>query len=65
MPAVPFAFTRAGKPLQVGDAVSVIGTVTAVSGSGPTASVTVQWAGSGNTSANVQAQDVAAGGQTL
>ena len=56
--------TRAGKPINVSDAATVIGTVSAVSGTGPSATVTITLAGSGN-SVNVQAQDVAATGQTL
>jgi hypothetical protein len=59
------AVDRAGKPINVGDGATVVGVVTAISGTGPTASVTVQWAGSGNSSANVQAQDIGATTQTL
>jgi len=56
---------RSGKPINIGDAVSIIGTVTAVSGTGPTATITVTLAGSGVSVSTVQAQDVAASGQTL
>lgn len=58
--------SRAGKPLNVGDQVTVIGFITAIAaGTAVTTPVTVQWAGSGNLSANVQAQDCAASTQTL
>ena len=55
---------RSGKPINLLDQVSVVGSVTAVSGTGPTASLTVLLSGSA-TSVTVQAQDVAASGQTL
>lgn len=41
MPTPPFATTRSGHPVQVDDGVTVVGRVTAVSGSGPTAILTV------------------------
>jgi hypothetical protein len=56
--------TRAGKPININDQITVVGFVTSVAGTGPSATVTVQLAGSGN-SVNVQAQDVAATTQTL
>ena len=56
--------TRSGKPINIGDALTVEGTVTAVSGTGPSATVTITLAGSGN-SVNVQAQDVGASTQKL
>jgi hypothetical protein len=56
---------RAGKPMNVGDQCTVIGFITAITGTGPTAAVTVQWQGSNNISLTVQAQDVAATTQTL
>lgn len=40
--------TRNGKPVQVGDQVSIVGIVTAVTGSGGSANVTVQCAGALN-----------------
>ncbi len=55
---------RSGKPINLLDPVTVVGSVTAVSGTGPTASLTVLLAGSGTT-VTVQAQDVAASTQTL
>lgn len=59
-----YPVARSGKPINLQDAVTVVGTVTAVSGTGATASLTVLLAGSA-TSVTVQAQDVAASGQTL
>jgi len=56
--------SRAGKPLNVNDAVTVIGSITAITGSGNTATITVQLAGSGN-SISAQAQDCSASTQTL
>lgn len=57
--------SRAGKPLNVGDAVTVIGTITAVAANvGPTTVITVQLSGSGN-SISPQAQDCSASTQTL
>jgi hypothetical protein len=58
--------SRAGKPLNVNDQVTVIGFITAITNpnNGPTATITVQLAGS-LVSVNVQAQDVAASAQTL
>lgn len=55
---------RNGKPINVGDTVSVVGTVSSVSGTGPSATVNVTLAGSGGSVA-VQGQDVAASTQTL
>jgi hypothetical protein len=55
---------RAGKPVNTGDGVTIVGTVTSTSSTGPSANVVVKLAGSGNT-VTVQAQDVAASTQTL
>jgi hypothetical protein len=58
--------SRAGKPLNVGDQVTVVGFITAIAaGTSPSTAVTVQWAGSGNISTGVQAQDCGASSQTL
>lgn len=62
--ATSYPSSRVGKPINVGDAVTVVGTVASVSGTGPTATVNVTGLGSGITVA-VQANDVAASGQTL
>ena len=57
--------SRAGKPLNVNDAVTVIGFVTAVAANvGPATVITVTLAGSGN-SISPQAQDCSASTQTL
>ena len=48
MPLVPFATTRTGKPVNVGDIVSISGTVVAITGYGATANVTVQCSGQTN-----------------
>jgi hypothetical protein len=64
MPVPPTAVARSGKPLNVADGVTVVGFITAISGSGPTATVTLSLAGSG-ISVAVQAQDCAASTQTL
>lgn len=56
--------TRAGKPVETNDYVTLVGQVTNVSGSGPTATLTVTLAGSGN-SISAQANDAAAATQTL
>jgi hypothetical protein len=58
------AIDRAGKPINTNDGATVVGSVTSVSGSGPTASVVILLAGSG-TSVTVQAQDIGATTQTL
>lgn len=57
------ATDRAGKPISVGDAATVVGTVAAISGSGPSATITFTLYGS-NTNVTVKAQDVAATAQT-
>ena len=62
--ATSYPSSRAGKPINTNDNVTIVGQVTAVSGTGPTATLTVTLAGS-LTSVTVQAQDVAASGQTL
>ena len=58
----PFASSRSGKPIQVADQVSVVGTITAISGTGPSATVTVL-TDAGN-SVSVKASDLYAA-QTL
>ena len=62
--ATSYPSSRAGKPINVGDAVTVVGTVASVSGTGPTATVTITGLGSG-INASCQANDVAASAQTL
>lgn len=57
MPNTPFATSRSGKPVAINDQVTVSGFVTAITGTGSTASVTVQCATSGN-SVVVQGADV-------
>ena len=57
--------TRAGKPINVGDQITIIGFVTAVAANvGPTTVITVTLAGSGNI-ISPQAQDCSASTQTL
>ncbi len=56
--------SRAGKPLNIGDQVTVVGFITAVTGTSDTATIAVTLASSGN-SVNVQAKDCAASTQTL
>jgi hypothetical protein len=57
--------SRAGKPLNVNDQVTVVGFITAIAaGTSNQTVITVQLAGSGN-SVSVQAQDCAASTQTL
>ena len=56
--------TRAGKPINIGDQVTVVGYVTAVTGTSDTATIAVTLASSGN-SVNVQAKDCSASTQTL
>jgi len=63
--ATSYPSSRAGKPINLNDQVTIIGQVTAVSGTGPTATLTVVLTGSGTQLTTVQAQDVAASGQTL
>lgn len=46
--AYPQATSRTGKPLNVGDTVSISGTITAITGTGATAAVTVQCSGTTN-----------------
>lgn len=62
--ATSYPSARNGKPINVGDAVTVVGTVSSVSGTGPTATVNVSTLGS-STSIAVQANDCAASSQTL
>ena len=64
--------SRAGKPLNIGDSVTVIGSISSatpntngvITNSGPTSSIVVTLAGSGN-AVTVQAQDCSASTQTL
>jgi hypothetical protein len=63
--ATSYPSSRAGKPINLNDQVTIIGQVTAVSGTGPTATLTVVLTGSGVQLTTIQAQDVAASGQTL
>jgi hypothetical protein len=44
--AYPQATSRTGKPLNIGDQVSISGTIVAITGSGDGANITVQCAGS-------------------
>lgn len=46
--AYPQATSRTGKPLNVGDTVSISGTIVAITGSGSTANITVQMSGATN-----------------
>lgn len=62
--ATSYPSTRAGKPANIGDQATIVGFITAVSGTGPSATVTISLAGSG-LSVNIQAQDLAATTQTL
>jgi hypothetical protein len=48
MPVVPYATSRNGKPINVGDQVSIVGIVTAITGLGANANVTVQCSGQTN-----------------
>ena len=41
----PYGVSRTGKPVNVGDTVSITGTITAITGYGPGANVTVLFAG--------------------
>ena len=58
----PYASTRSGKPINVADQVSVVATVTSISGTGPAAVLTLR-TDSGD-SVNVAASNVYAA-QTL
>lgn len=62
--AVSYPSARSGKPININDQATIVAFVTAVSGTGPSATVTLQLAGSG-LSVNAQAQDIAATAQTL
>ena len=63
--ATSYPSARSGKPINIGDLCTIVGTVTAVSGTGPSATITVTLSGSGTIVSTVQAQDVAATTQTL
>lgn len=45
---VPYASSRNGKVINIGDQVSIVGIVTAITGTGATANVTVQCSGATN-----------------
>jgi hypothetical protein len=64
IPASNQANSRAGKPMNVGDQVTVLGTIASITGYGPTATLVVTLAGSGATAA-VEAQDCGASSETL
>ncbi len=63
-PAAATATTRDGKPININDQATLVAFVIGISGTGPSAVITVQMQGS-NLVLNVQAQDVAATTQTL
>lgn len=63
VPNVPTATDRAGKPIAITEAATIQGFITAISGTGQSAVVTIQLAGSG-ASVNVQGQDIGATTQT-
>jgi hypothetical protein len=48
MPTPPFGVSRSGKPVNVGDTVSITGVITAITGSGPEANLTVLCSGATN-----------------
>jgi len=57
--------SRAGRPVNTGDAATVVGVLGTVPANvGPTTVIPITLAGS-NTTVNVQAQDIAASAQTL
>jgi len=60
-----YPLARSGKPINIGDTVTILATVTAVNGVGSAATLTVSLLGSGVSVATVQAQDVGASTQTL
>ena len=62
--AQSYPIARTGKPINIGDTVTVLGTVASVSGTGTGAALTVTTLGL-NSSISVQAQDVGASTQTL
>ena len=45
---VPYGVSRTGKPVNVGDTVSITGTIIAITGYGPEANLTVQCSGATN-----------------
>ncbi len=57
------ANSRDGRPLNVGDQATVLGTIVSIAG-GDTGTVVVKLVNSGN-NVNVQAQDIGASTQTL
>lgn len=59
------AITQAGKPITIGDVISWSGVVTAISGTGPTATITATGEISQASVANLQAQDIAASSQNF
>lgn len=62
--ATSYPSARNGKPINIGDTVTVVATVSSVSGTGPTATVNISTLGS-NSALAVQANDCAASTQTL
>lgn len=62
--AQSYPSARNGKPINVNDQVTLVGQVTAVSGTGPTATLTVVLSGS-SLQITAQANDAAASTQTL
>jgi hypothetical protein len=50
MPTPPFATSRAGKPVQVDEGVTIVGRITGISGTGPTATITVLLTSGGSVS---------------
>jgi len=62
--AQEYPISRAGKPINLGDQVTVLGTVSAVTGTGSDATLTITLVGSGG-SISAEARDVGASSQTL
>jgi len=58
------ANSLSGKPMNVGDQVTIVGSITAISGYGPTATISVKAFNSGN-SLSVQANDCGASTETV
>ena len=63
-PAAAYASTRDGKPINLNDQATILGFVTGISGTVPSAVITIQLAGS-NATVTVAAQDIGATTQTL
>ncbi len=60
-----YPVSRDGKPINIGDTVTILATVTASSSYGSSAALTVTLLGSGTTGVTVYANDVGAPTQTL